>query len=118
MEKVLESWYFKSIYFLEILNNVQKILIINQSLMRKQALEAKSTEESLLLLSAICSLIFLHSKGGKRQTLWKENTKPFVCFAKIFSVRTLRETARHPRCFEKKSVGLQNLMFRKCYFQT
>ena len=28
-----------------------------------------------VLLSAICSLIFLQSKGGKRQTLWKENTK-------------------------------------------
>ena len=60
-----------------------------------------------VLLSAICSLIFLQSKGGKRQTLWKENTKSFVsCFAIIFSIRTLWEGARYPCCFRKRSVGL------------
>ena len=28
------------------------------------------------------------------------------------------ERARHPCYFKKRNVGLQNLMFRKCYFQT
>ena len=27
-------------------------------------------------------------------------------------------TLWHPRCFRKKSVGLKNLKFGKCYFQT
>ena len=57
-----------------------------------------------VLLSAICSLIFLQSKGGKRQTLWKENTESFVsCFAILFSIRTPWEGARHPCCFKKKA---------------
>ena len=72
---------------------------------------------SKFLLSAICSLIFLQSKGGKRQTLWLENRKTFVsCFAIIFSIKTPWESARHHRCFKKRSVGLQNMMFQKCYF--
>ena len=29
----------------------------------------------MFLLSAICSLNFLQSKGRKKQTLWQENTK-------------------------------------------
>ena len=29
----------------------------------------------MFLLSAICSLIFLQSKGRKKRTLWQENTK-------------------------------------------
>ena len=67
---------------------------------------------SKFLLSAIiCSLIFLKSKGGKRQTLWLENRKTFVsCFAILFSIKTPWESARHPRCFKKRSVGPQNLV--------
>ena len=73
---------------------------------------------SNFLLSIICSLIFLQSKGWKRQTLWIENIKSFVsCLAIIFSMKTPWERARNPRCFKKRSVGLQNLMFRKYYFQ-
>ena len=73
---------------------------------------------SKFLLSAICSLIFLQSKGGKRQTPWIENTKTFVsCFAIIFSIKTPWESARYHRCFKKRTIGLENLMFRKCYFQ-
>ena len=73
---------------------------------------------SKFLLSAICSLIFLQSKGGKRQTLWLENRKTFVsCFAIIFSIKTPWESARYHRCFKKRTIGLENLMFRKCYFQ-
>ena len=36
----------------------------------------------------------------------------------FFSIRTLWEREVHPRRFKKSSAGLQNLMFRKCYFQT
>ena len=44
--------------------------------------------------------------------------KSFVsCFAIIFSIRTLCERAKHPAFFKKRSKGLQDLMFRKCYFQ-
>ena len=82
-------------------------------------------------LSAICSLIFLQSKGMKRQTLSVERERKIICFIKdvkelrslvsrfaiIYSLITPWERAGHPRYFKKRSVGLQNLMFRKCYFQ-
>ena len=72
----------------------------------------------MFLLSAICSLIFLQSKSGKRQTLWKGYTKSFVsCFAILFFIRKLWERAKHLRSL-KENHGSANLMIRKCYFQT
>ena len=62
---------------------------------------------------ALSYLLFDFSpvKRWERQTPWKKNTKSFFsCFTIIFSIRTLWERVRHPRCFKKSSVGLQNLM--------
>ena len=57
----------------------------------------------MFLLSAICSLIFLQSKSGKRQTLWKGYTKSFVsCFAILFFIRKLWERAKHLRFFKRE----------------
>ena len=59
---------------------------------------------SKFLLSAICSLIFLQLKGGKRQTLWIENSKLFVlCFAIIFSIKTPWERAKKQKRTSAKS---------------
>ena len=58
---------------------------------------------SKFLLSAICSLIFLQSKGAKRQTLWIENTKLFVsCFAIIFSIKTALSQSEAPPLLQKE----------------
>ena len=58
---------------------------------------------SKFLLSAICSLIFLQSKGGKRQALWIENTKSFVsCFAIIFSIKTALSQSEVPSRLQKE----------------
>ena len=59
---------------------------------------------SKFLLSAICSLIFLQLKGGKRQTLWIEKTKLFVlCFAIIFSIKTPWEREKRQKRTSAKS---------------
>ena len=58
---------------------------------------------SKFLLSAICSLIFLQSKGAKRQTLWIENAKLFVsCFAIIFSIKTALSQSEAPSLLQKE----------------
>ena len=58
---------------------------------------------SKFLLSAICSLIFLQSKGPKRQTLWIENIKSFVsCFAIIFSIKTALSQSEAPPLLQKE----------------
>ena len=60
---------------------------------------------------------FLQSKRGKRQIIL-EREPEIICFMfrnNFFYKNTVGE--RHPRCFKKRGVGPQNLMFRKCYFQ-
>ena len=68
---------------------------------------------SKFLLSAIiCSLIFLQSKGGKRQTLWLENRKTFVsCFAILFPIKTPWESARHPAASKREAQVRKFLCF-------
>ena len=59
---------------------------------------------SKFLLSAICSLIFLQSKGGKRQTPWIENTKTFVsCFAIIFFHKNTVGECEIPSLLQKEN---------------
>ena len=63
------------------------------------------------LPSAICSLIFLQSKGfGQRTQNYLFHVSQY-----FFHKKTVGESEAH---FEKRSVGLQNLMFRNFYFQT
>ena len=60
----------------------------------------------LLLFSAICSLNFLQSKGRKRKTLWRENTKSLVsCFAIIFFYKISVGESRAPSATSKQKRG-------------
>ena len=71
---------------------------------------------SKFLLSAICCLIFYRQKSGN--SLDREHKNICFMFCNNFSIKTPWACARNPRCIKKRSVGLQNLMFRKCNFQT
>ena len=61
----------------------------------------------MFLLSAICSLIFLQSKDGKRQTLSKGNTKSFVsCFAIFYFHKKTVGESETLSLLQKRTVGL------------
>ena len=95
------------------------LLFIKTGLMNTMLLEINLCIQEVSSLSYLLFHFSPVKKAGKVK-LQTKSAKSFVsCFEEIFSIGTLWERAVvHPRCFKKRSVGLQNLMFRKCYFQT
>ena len=69
--------------------------------------------ESFLFLS----IYYFISPQSKKKHERKYKIISFM-FRNKFSIKGLWERTAHPRCFKMRSVSLQNLMLRKCYFQT
>ena len=71
-------------------------------------------------VSSLSYLLFNFSLVERREkTNSLEKQHKIICFMfhNNFSIRTLCKRAKHHCCFKKRSVGLQNLMFGKCYLQ-
>ena len=71
------------------------------------------------LFLVICSSIFLQSKGRKRKSLWRKNTKSFVlcCTIIIIHKETVGKKST-PSLLQKEKVRSAKSADSKCCFQT
>ena len=60
---------------------------------------------------------FYNQKAGKDKLLDREHQNICFMFHNIFFHKNTMGECETPSLFQKEKLGLQNLIFRKCYFQ-
>ena len=114
---LLNIYYFRSIFQVISLGLKQFLLLFIKSgftillKINLYILEVSSLSYSLFDFSPI---------KRRERTNFLERQHKIICFMfhNNFSMRTLWKRVKRHRCLKKRSVGLQNLMFGQCYFQT
>ena len=113
---LLNIYYFRSIFQVISLGLKQFLLLFIKTgftillKINLYILEVSSLSYSLFDFSPI---------ERRERTNFLERQHKIICFMfhNNFSIRALWKRAKRHRCFKKRSVGLQNLMFGQCYFQ-